>query len=80
MKIRRVRVGGVYVYRPVMLDLYDGRTSLKAGDVVKVIDVYGAPKANTMGHCYVGNRDTGEFIGMVCCNSLVPLYKEVRIR
>ena len=66
----KVRVGQVLVYHPNMLDAIDGRTNLKSGDVVKVINLPGCPKANTMGHCYVGDRKTGEFIGMVSTNSL----------
>jgi len=66
----KVRVNQVLIYHPNILDACDGRTNLKSGDMVKVINVAGCPKANTMGHCYVGNSDTGEFIGLVCTNSL----------
>jgi hypothetical protein len=68
----RVRVNSLYVYNPVLLDRIDGRTGLKPGDKVRVINVYGCPPANTMGHCYVGDPVTKKFIGMVCCNSLMP--------
>lgn len=71
--MRKVRVGAKYVYDPVLIDITDGRTNLKKGDVVKVINLPGCPKANTMGHCYVGDAATGKFIGMVCTNSLTPL-------
>lgn len=69
-RFNRVRVNSVYIYEPVMLDRIDGRTGLKAGDKVRVINLPGCPKANTMGHCYVANPETGKFIGMVCTNSL----------
>ena len=66
----RVRVGQVLVYHPNALDAIAGRTGLQSGDTVKVIVVHGCPKANTMGHCYVGNVADGHFIGLVCTNSL----------
>ncbi len=66
----RVRVNSLYRYNPVLLDRIDGRTSLQMGDIVRVINVHGCPKANVMGHCYVGDKVTGKFIGMVCCSSL----------
>jgi hypothetical protein len=66
----KVKVGQVLVYHPNLLDRTDGRTSLKSGDVVKVINVHGCPKANTMGHCYVGEAYSGAFIGLVSTNSL----------
>ena len=73
MTTRKVRVGKVYEYQPVMLDVVDGRTPLKAGDWVKVIRVPGCPPPGTMGHCHVGNLESGKFIGLVCCNSLQPV-------
>jgi len=71
----RVRVGSRYVYQPCLLDQIDGRTRLQPGTVVKVINLPGAPPANTMGHCYVGHPDSGDFIGMVCTASLTPAPK-----
>lgn len=66
----KVRYNQVLVFHPNMLDAIDGKTGLKSGDVVKVIKVQGCPAANVMGHCYVGDKDTGKFIGMVSTNSL----------
>ena len=60
----------MYVYHPNLLDMVDARTNLKSGDMVRVINLYGCPPANTMGHCYVSDVTTGEFIGMVSTNSL----------
>jgi hypothetical protein len=74
----RVIVGRKYRYNPCLLDRIDGRTGLKEGDVVKVINVYGCPPANTMRHCYVGEPDTGKFIGMVATASLEPLANNFR--
>ena len=67
----KVRVNGIYVYDPVLLDQFDSRTPLRKGDTVKVVNLPGCPKANTMGHCHVVDPETGKFIGLVCCNSLV---------
>jgi hypothetical protein len=75
--MRKVRVGSMYVYKPVPLDVFDGRTGLKEGEVVKIVNCFGCPPANTMGHCFVGDKETGRFIGLVCCNSLVPLKEWV---
>jgi hypothetical protein len=66
----KVRAGRKYIYDPVLLDLVDGRTALKKGDVVTVVKLHGCPPPNTMGHCHV-DKD-GEFAGLVCCNSLRP--------
>jgi hypothetical protein len=72
----KVRVGTKYLFDPNMMDMIDGKTTLKKGDIVKVINVHGCPKANTMGQCYVGHPDTGDFIGMVACNSLHLIPKK----
>jgi len=67
----RVRVNSVYVYSPNLLDKCDARTNLKDGELVRVVNLHGAPKANTMGHCYVVRVDAPEqFVGLVHCNSL----------
>ena len=71
MKLNRVRAGSVYEYRPVLLDICDARTNLKPGDLVRVVNLHGCPRCNTMGHCHVADPVTGQFIGLVCCNSLV---------
>lgn len=75
MATNRVRVGSLYEYNPVLLDVVDGRTGLQKGAVVRVVNLPGAPKANVMGHCYVADPNTGKFIGMVCTNSLTKRGK-----
>lgn len=74
-RIRRVRVNKLYTYQPVGLDLWSygtGRTTHPTrGEVVRVVNKYGCPPANTMGHCYVESL-TGEFYGLVLTNSLQP--------
>jgi hypothetical protein len=67
----RVKVGKVYTFDPVMMDLCDPKTKLKKGDKVKVVNLRGCPPANTMGHCHV--EFNGEFAGLVHCNSLKPV-------
>ena len=74
--MKRVRTGKLYRYDPVMLDVIrpTRKTSeLNPGDVVRVINLVGAPPANTMGQCYVAHPDTGQFIGMVSVASLHPV-------
>ena len=66
----KVRANAVYVYRPCVLDVIDGRTNLTTGNRVRVKNLRGCPKANTMGHCHVVHPETGEFIGLVCTASL----------
>ena len=66
----RVRAGSLYYYHPNLLDLVDGRTGLKSGDVVRVVNLPGCPKANTMGHAHVEDAVTGVIVGLVHVNSL----------
>ena len=68
--IRRVRAGQTYRYDPVMWDVFDPKTKLQEGDIVRVKNLHGCPPANTMGHCHVVDPQTGEFIGLVHVNSL----------
>jgi hypothetical protein len=76
MKNHKVRVGKEYIFDPVMIDVIDGKTGLKKGQIVKVINLPGCPKANTMNHCYVEYK--GNFVGMVCCNSLKEISEVVK--
>jgi hypothetical protein len=66
----KVRVGSQYQYQPSTIDLIDPKTrpQLQPGDVVKVINLRGAPPANTMGQCHV--EKDGKFVGMVATASL----------
>lgn len=70
----KVRVGSKYVFNPVPLDRFDSRSKATLGEVVRVVNVPGAPKANVMGHCHIESLD-GTFLGMVLTNSLVPVPK-----
>lgn len=76
--IRRVRVGNLYHYDPVLIDRTSRHTHhIEPGLYVRVINMTGCPPANTMGHCYIENM-LGEFLGLVCCNSLVDLDAATR--
>lgn len=75
--MKRVRVGKLYTYHPVGWDILDSKNApnIVAGEIVKVVNLPGCPKANTMGHCHVQARvETGEwqFAGLVMCASLQP--------
>jgi len=68
--MRKVRVNSLYRYNPVLMDIITPPYKyIKKGEVVRVINKYGCPKANTMGHCYVEDMK-GDFLGLVCTNSL----------
>ncbi len=73
MEHRRVRVGSKYRFEPVMLDRLHPPYNVRPGDIVRVVNLHGCPKANTMGHCHVEHFD-GAFGGLVCTNSLQPLH------
>lgn len=70
----RVKVGKVYLFKPVLLDrIHDaGAINLPEDTKVRVVNLPSAPKCNTMGQCHIEHLD-GTFIGMVSTNSLIPL-------
>ena len=74
----KVRVGSKYKYNPVMMDiLYPASiNTLKLGDIVKVVNKFGCPPANNMGHCYV--EKDGEFQGLIRCDSLEKINEKVK--
>ena len=74
----RVRVNSLYVYDPVLPDRM-ANLPINKGDIVRVVNLHGCPKANTMGQCYVADPDTNHFLGMVCCNSLEPITEDVKL-
>ena len=70
--MRKVRVGSKYVFKAVPFDKINPPFGeLKDGDIVKVINKFGCPPANTMGMCYV--ELNGVFMGMICTNSLINI-------
>ena len=69
----KVRANSIYRYQPVLLDQINppyGRP--QPGQLLRVKNLHGCPPANAMGHCHVVDPQTGEFVGLVCCNSLQP--------
>jgi hypothetical protein len=71
---KKVRVGSKYIYEPVPFDMCNPPFGCEKGDEVKVVNLHGCPKANTMGMCYV--EKNGKFAGMVCTNSLKSRSKK----
>lgn len=71
MTRNKVRAGSVYVFVPVLGDVIDARTDLSKGELVRVVNLPGAPKCNTMGMAHVQRLD-GSFAGLVYTNSLQP--------
>ena len=70
----KVRVNNFYLFRPSIWDSFDPpigvqRGILKSGDSVRVVNMPGCPRANTMGHCHIQTRG-GEFAGLVSTDSL----------
>jgi hypothetical protein len=70
--MKRVRVGKLYRYEPVLIDRCNPPHDIETGNIVRVVNLHGCPRANTMGHCHVEHLG-GEFAGLVCCNSLQDL-------
>lgn len=70
--MNKVRVGTIYRYNPNGWDriIPTGGNALALGQLVRVINLPGAPKANTMGQCYVADVNTGKFLCMVSTDSL----------
>ncbi len=63
-----------FEYRPVLFDMIS-LTGLVPGDIVVKVQPHNAPRNGTMGMTYVGDPVTGEFIGMVCVNSLKKVVR-----
>jgi len=69
--VRKVRVGRVYRFNPNMMDLMSPvHLGVEDNQEVRVINLHGAPKANTMGQCYIEDAHDGTFLGMVSVHSL----------
>lgn len=69
----RVVAGRKYRFNPNLLDqIHVCAKGLRAGEIVRVVKLHGAPPPNTMGQCHVEDAQ-GVFRGMVSCNSLEKL-------
>jgi len=53
----KVRAGQTYLFVANLLDRCDGRTDLTEGEEVRVVNLPGYPRANTMGHAHVERLD-----------------------
>jgi hypothetical protein len=60
------------VFDPVLINQCNKPYDVNPGDRVRVVNLHGCPRANTMGHCHVEHLD-GRFGGLVCTNSLKPV-------
>src|SRR5215831_10206964 len=71
----RVTVGSFYTYNAAGFDVFRpcAGNTLEDGHIVRVIDLPSAPRANTMGQCYVADPYTCKFLCMVSTASLKPL-------
>lgn len=65
------RKGSIWKYRPSYWDKVDPTFYLEPNALVRVMQPHGCPKNGTMGHCYVEDFESGEFLGLVHINSLV---------
>ncbi len=64
----------VFRFEPVGMDVFDRRAHTPArGTLVVKTSPAGCPPNGTMGHCFVADAETGEFIGLVLVNSLVKV-------
>ena len=67
---KKVRVNSKYYFHPVF---WDREVPVKEGELVRVVNLFGCPPANSGGMCYI-NRilpdGSEEFVQMVCTNSL----------
>ena len=64
-----VRAGSTYRFEALMIDVLHPPYDVREDDVVRVVNLDGCPKANTMGHAHVEHLD-GTFGGLVCTRSL----------
>ena len=62
----------IYVFNPVGWDIFDPKTDLRPGELVRVIHPHGCPPPNTMGCAHVERLASGEFVGLVSTASLSP--------
>lgn len=73
--MRRVTVGRTYQFSREGFDCLWSHCDAQEGQVVRVVNLPGAPRANTMGHCHI-ETVRGEFLGMCDVRSLHSVPKE----
>jgi hypothetical protein len=73
--INRVRAGALYTFQPVPLDqwmpLYGVlKGMLEPGCIVRAVYPPGCPPTHTIGHAYIEDPESRNYLGLVHCNSL----------
>jgi hypothetical protein len=70
----RARRAPKFIFEAAGLDRFDKRAHTPAdGTLVVKTQPYGCPRNGTMGHCFIADAGTGEFIGLVSLASLRPI-------
>lgn len=60
-----------YTFQPVGFDLFaPHKGTPAAGTIVVKVQPPGTPRNGTMGHCFVADHYTGQFLGLVLVASL----------
>lgn len=77
----KVKANSTYIYHANGWDrIFPTSTNqLKNGMLVRVINLPSAPKANTMGQCYVADPKSGKFLSMVSTGSLYKVSEYVKL-
>lgn len=74
MPLSHIRAGRLYRFQRSFTDyMMPQHYRCKDGDTVRVKNLYGCPRAGTMGQCHIVDPNTDALLGMVSCNSLAPL-------
>lgn len=68
----KVRTGSVYTFNPAAVDRWlTQHYTARPAQLVRVIQLPGAPRPNTMGQAHIADARTGAFLGMVSTASLI---------
>lgn len=67
--------GRVFRYEPVGWDVFDPKVSLERGRLVRKTQPAGCPRNGTMGHTFIEDAETGEFLGLVLLSSLAKVAR-----
>ena len=70
--MEKVRAGKTYTFDPCLFDVFmPQHYDAVPGQRVRVVNLPGCPKANTMGQCHIEDPYDGQFLGMCSIHSLV---------
>jgi len=67
----------IFVYNPLGLDRFDPKSKAVAGQLVVKVEIPNAPKNGTMGHCYIADAESNQFLGLVWLKSLTKVEEKV---